>query len=90
MGEITLCDITKTDLINMWNNQNKICALSGRKMELNRKKGKWPYNCSIDRVDPAVGYTKENTHLICVHVNYMKGTMQIDEFIELCKHIGNH
>lgn len=42
---------------------------------------------SVDRIDPNGGYTRDNVHLVRVHVNYAKLDMQEDDFISMCRDV---
>ena len=41
-------------------------------------------NISVDRIDSLGDYTSDNIQLVCCVVNFMKGTMPQDLFIEFC------
>ena len=40
---------------------------------------------SVERLDSSVGYTKENTVLVCNAVNRMKSDFEVDDFVYFCK-----
>lgn len=42
---------------------------------------------SVDRIDSSKGYTRDNVHLIRVHVNFAKMDMDEDDFIQMCKDV---
>ena len=44
----------------------------------------------VDRKDNMVGYTTENCVSCCSECNYMKGSLNDNEFIESCKKIANY
>ena len=73
------------DIIDCWNRQTQICAYSGRKMTL--ESGKLN-TVSIERIDSKIGYTKDNTILVCNAVNRMKSDFELASFISLCKDIS--
>jgi hypothetical protein len=69
------------DIVELWDKQSGICAYSGMEMtfasnELN--------TMSLERIDSSIGYTKENTILICHAINRMKSNFGIDDFHKLC------
>ena len=72
------------DVVDLWESQKGLCALSGLPMQKN------PKTWSIDRIDNDRGYTKENIHLVLTHVNMMKGKYSIEEFIQTAKAIAAH
>lgn len=61
-------DLTVDDLIAFWKSQNGLCAYSGIPLlfgsYLERN-----WTCSPERKDTTVGYTRENTCLICYEFN---------------------
>ena len=73
------------DIVDCWNKQLQTCAYSGRKMTLENGK---PNTVSIERIDSSIGYTKENTILICHAVNRMKSNFKLSEFVGFCKDIS--
>ena len=47
-----------------------------------------PNTVSFDRLNNAIGYTKDNTVLCCHHVNLMKQEMSLVDFFDTCKLIS--
>ena len=47
-------------------------------------------NISIDRVKNDVGYEPENIALVCLAINMMKYTLDLNELIDWCKLIAEH
>lgn len=45
-------------------------------------------NISIDRIDNTKGYEEGNIALVCLAVNMMKYTLELDELIDWCKNIA--
>lgn len=72
------------DIVDFWNKQSKICAYSGIEMTL--ESGKLN-TVSIERIDSNIGYTKENTILVCQAINRMKSDFSYDDFYMLCKSV---
>jgi hypothetical protein len=72
------------DIVDFWNKQDKICAYSGLEMTL--EAGKFN-TVSIERIDSKIGYTKENTLLVCQAVNRMKSDFNFDDFYFMCKSV---
>lgn len=67
------------------------CAVTGVKFEFDnahqlffgRKKN--PYSPSIDRIDPRLGYTKQNTRIVIWWYNMAKGELSDVEMAHLCQ-----
>lgn len=78
-------DINPKYLLELYNNQKGLCAISGVMMTYMRGSGRVYTNISIDRIDNSKGYIKGNVHLVCDVVNFMKHTLTINELIEWCK-----
>lgn len=73
------------DIVDCWNEQSQICAYSGRQMtllagELN--------TVSIERINSSIGYTKDNTILVCQAINRMKSDFEFDDFYNLCRDVA--
>lgn len=47
-------------------------------------------NISIERIDNAVGYVEENVCLVCLAVNMMKYTLDLNELVDWCKLIASN
>lgn len=74
------------DVVNFWKQQNEICAYSGRKMTLDAGKLE---TVSIERIDSSIGYTKDNTILVCQAINRMKSDFEFNDFYNLCSDVAN-
>lgn len=79
-------DIDLEFMYEMWNKQKGKCALTGIPMTVTEH-GRTNTNISLDRIDSNKGYTKDNVHLICSAVNFMKSNLSLDEFIMYCQSI---
>jgi hypothetical protein len=73
------------DIVNCWHDQLQICAYSGRQMTLENAKSN---TVSIERIDSNIGYTKDNTILVCNSVNRMKSDFNLSDFVGFCKDIS--
>lgn len=49
-----------------------------------------PYSVSVERIDSSLGYTKENTVLVCNAINRMKSNFEAELFYEMCKGVVGH
>lgn len=65
----------------LWEKQKGRCAISNVPMTHVRGQGKVQTNVSIDRIDSQLGYTKENTQLVCHIVNLMKSDMTLEQLL---------
>ena len=84
-------DIDLEFLKELWNKQNGKCALTNFDMDCKiTSKKENPYVLSLDRKDPAKGYTKDNVQLVCYSANVMKSTLSISELKKFCKAIINN
>ena len=73
--------LTLDDLLDIYDKQGGICALSGVLMTRHRDgSGERPTNCSIDRINPTRGYTKRNIQRVYRQVNKMKHGLMDPEF----------
>jgi len=76
--------ITLQDVVNAWNEQGRICAYSGREMTL---EAGHLNTVSIERIDSKIGYTPENTILVCQAINRMKSDFEYNDFYDLCRDV---
>lgn len=73
-------NISYEDLIKLYEKQDKKCALSGLPIHFSK------FNqASLDRIDSNKGYIKDNIQWIYIKLNFMKSTLNIIEFLNLCK-----
>ena len=74
------------DIVKCWEEQHGVCAYSGRQMTLDAGQLE---TVSIERIDSAVGYTPENTILVCQAINRMKSDFGFDDFYNLCRDVAS-
>ena len=74
--------LTVADIADCWREQEGICAYSGRKMTLDAGQ---LITVSIERIDSTIGYTPENTILVCQAINRMKSDFGFEDFYDLCR-----
>ena len=68
----------------MWEKQHGLCCYTGIEMTtLPSMKN----SLSVERVDNSVGYTKNNTVLVCNKINSMKSSMSGEDFFNFCKSV---
>ena len=65
------------------------CALTGVKMRQARGLMD-PFCPTIDRIDSTVGYTPENSQIVCLQVNLAKNNLTEADFIKLCRVVTTH
>jgi hypothetical protein len=74
---------------NVFENQKKLCALSGVPITLSFRKEffeeKEETTASIDRINGDIGYLAGNVQWVHKDINYMKTYLKDNRFIELCK-----
>ena len=84
--------ITASDLENQWIKQNGKCFYSDNDLKAempgNQKNKNVSSLVSIDRINPKLGYEKNNISLISYETNTMKLNMSHQKFVELCRKIG--
>lgn len=78
-------ELSIQDIVDCWDGQSKICAYSGREMTLEAGKLN---TVSIERIDSSVGYTPENTILVCQVINRMKSDFEYEDFYNLCRDVA--
>ena len=77
-------NITKDYLLQLWEEQNGLCAISNIPMTHKHLEGRVPTNVSIDQINPHKGYTIGNIQLVCMAVNQMKSDMSMEELYMFC------
>lgn len=83
--------ITKESAWQLFEKQNKKCALTGLDLFLDphhNNRGK--VTASLDRIDPMVGYVTENVQWVHKDVNKMKNNFSENRFREICKLVTLH
>lgn len=80
-------DISLDYLMELWDKQKGMCALSGIKMTFELKRGRTHTNVSIDKIDRTKGYTVGNVQLVCMACNQIKSDMTEEAMYYFCKNI---
>lgn len=73
--------------------QDKSCAVSGLPLNFTHENGvrvRDTKTASLDRIDSAKGYTKENVQWTHKDINLMKGRLDEDYFVELCTAVAEN
>lgn len=83
--------ISKEYLLELFEKQDGLCAISKLPMAIDRyknkevrKTGRIPHSPSIDRIDPKIGYVEGNVQFVLAQVNYGKSDFSQQEFIDMC------
>jgi len=79
------CDIDAEFLKVLLKRQSSLCAISGIPLSFIKGQGHIPTNASVDRINSAKGYTKDNVHLVAHQVNTMKSNLSIDQLMDWCE-----
>lgn len=84
-------DINRSDLISLYERQNRRCAITNLPIEFKAEYRKPFFNqVSIDRINSDIGYIKSNIQLVIKDINFMKHKLDLNEFKDLCNQIINH
>lgn len=78
--------LSVADIVDCWQDQEGICAYSGRQMTLEAGQLN---TVSIERIDSTIGYTPENTILVCQAINRMKSDFGFEDFYDLCRDVAD-
>lgn len=83
--------LTRDDLLAQLEKQNYKCALTGRPLTCELKRGvAYPTNASVDRIVAGGPYTPDNIQLVCRAVNLWRGATPITEFVDWCAAVVKH
>lgn len=82
-------DLTFEYMLDLWNNQNGLCALTGTPMTVKAGLGHLPTTASTDKICSNGGYTVGNVRFICQAVNMMRQNFTDKEFVDWCKLVLN-
>lgn len=83
-----LPQFTEADVVALWNRCGGRCALTGLAFHGGRfgtgkaKRAFWP---SIDRIDPEVGYTRDNCRLVLTAVNFALNAWGDEVFMRIAR-----
>lgn len=79
--------LTYLDIKNLWIKQQGKCRYSNLELSLPNSFSEWlkPEIMSIDRINPHIGYTVENTQIVSKEINMMKNIFTEENFINKCR-----
>jgi hypothetical protein len=78
------CTITPADVVSLFNQQNGLCALTGREL-LFGSKGTQRDSLSIDRIESGRGYILGNIRLVTYQANMARGQFSDEELLAFCR-----
>lgn len=81
-------DLTVHDLLEHWEESDRRCYWLGIDLDVTQRHPEKIFNVSIDRIDPTLGYTKDNVVLCSMAGNYLRTRATLEETIEFLKAIG--
>lgn len=81
--------ITIKEAWDLYEKQDRKCALSGLPISFGRVGKSKENTASLDRINPAFGYTKDNVQWVKKEINYMKHTLSQEEFINFCRLVAD-
>lgn len=81
-------DVTPPQLLELYEKQNGICALTGRKM-LIRTNSHHPDSLSVDRIKAGLPYTISNLRLVTWQANAARGAWTDEQLLSFCKDVIN-
>ena len=79
--------VTAEYLYDLLLSQNKKCALTGANLSLEKTD---PLCLSLDQIHPNKGYVEGNVQWLCWAVNFAKGELAQEDFIDMCKAVVNN
>ena len=83
--------VTIEDMWNLFLHQERKCALSGVELifaNTTRSFNRGGTTASLDRIDSNLGYSNENCQWVHKDVNFMKGRMSDEDFIQVCCNVA--
>lgn len=94
-GRGLIVAVDKDDLLGLYLQQDRRCALTGLEMDWRAKggagRGKRALTApSVDRIDSQGNYTLDNIQIVMNAINVMKSDMTTEQFILLCEQVSAH
>lgn len=75
-------DLTIEQVAALYERQGGRCALTGWQIQWSAQG--WDHTASLDRIRNDSGYTLDNVQLVHKAVNMSRGSLSVDDFIEMC------
>jgi hypothetical protein len=85
-------NLTPEFLWDLFIKQNKICALSGRSINLvsDFTRQIKLHTASLDRIDNKIGYIESNVRWVHKDINMLRGARTDSKFVQLCMDVSVH
>lgn len=88
-------DLTIEFLWDLYEKQDRRCALTGReillKPAIHKNNVDWRVvTASLDRIDPTKGYTTNNVQWVHKEINRLKNNYPQEKFVSMCKEIVDY
>jgi len=80
-------NITLQYASDLFNKQNKRCALSGKVITLSSNRKRLKPTASLDRINNDLGYVEGNVQWVHREINIAKNVVNNEEFIKICKDV---
>lgn len=80
-------DLTLNQLVDLADAQDRKCAFSGMPLVFDQSKNN---TASLDRLDNSKGYTIDNVQWVHKDLNMMRGSIQVERFVDLCKKVARN
>lgn len=77
-------NITPEYLVELYEKQNRKCAVSGQSIDIDISKPIMQQKLSLDRIDSSKGYIKGNVQWVIKDLNMMKQAYSNEHFKEMC------
>jgi len=77
-------------LLNQWEKQKGLCFYSGRQMSISGDYHTNLYAMTVDKIDPSLGYVRNNIVMCCRIFNAMKQNLNQQQFLNHCKEVLNY
>lgn len=82
-------DIDEDFLCELWEKQSGKCAITGLDLSIpTYSTPKTPKMASLDRINPNIGYTRDNVQFLAYSINMAKNDFLNEEIVELMKEVG--
>ncbi|KAK9844383.1 hypothetical protein WJX74_001753 [Apatococcus lobatus] len=86
-------EVTADACQDLWRAQEGRCALSGEPLATDVGRGPEHkrarmWNASLDRIDSARNYSRDNVQLVCSAVNIMKSQLDMPDFTRFCRMVA--
>jgi len=82
-------DITIEEIWDLFLKQNRLCKLSGLKLDFSQNLLKKKQSASLDRIDSNIGYVLENVQWVHKDVNFLKNKYPEEYLLKICKMVSD-